>query len=159
MTDGAPAVVDAADGVDSSIVVAPDGDDASAAWDAFVAGHPRATYLQTAAWARVKAANDWSSRLVVTSPGGDGRFGARILLRRPRPVPWTFAYAPRGPLGSTWDEASLAAWTEALRGSLGRDAASGAGLAHGRVAPELVRDGPRDGGGAARAALERRGGP
>ena len=158
MTDGAPAVVDAPDEGHGSTVVVPAGDDASAAWDAFVAGHPQATYLQTAAWARVKAANGWSSRLVVTSLGGDGRrFGARILLRRPRPVPWTFAYAPRGPLGSTWDEASLAAWGEALRGSLGRDEVGSAGVAHVRVDPEIERDGPLDAGGAARASFERLG--
>ncbi|MEA2537697.1 MAG: hypothetical protein QOF11_1931 [Chloroflexota bacterium] len=150
MTDGAPAI---AAGVDSAVITDPHGTDASAAWDAFVAGHRQATYLQTAAWARVKAANGWSSRLVVTSPGGDrGRFGARILLRRPRPVPWTFAYAPRGPLGAAWDEASLGAWTAALRGALGRDA-----VAHVRVDPEIELDGPLDTGGAARASLRRLG--
>ena len=53
-------------------VGAPTSGDPSIAWDAFVAGHPLATYLQTAAWARVKAANGWSSRLVEADPGGGG---------------------------------------------------------------------------------------
>ena len=86
---------------------APTSGDPSVAWDAFVAGHPLATYLQTAAWARVKAANGWSSRLVETTSPDGGRFGARILLRRPRPVPWTFAYAPRGPLATAWTDELL----------------------------------------------------
>jgi lipid II:glycine glycyltransferase (peptidoglycan interpeptide bridge formation enzyme) len=125
--------------------------DPSAAWDAFVAGHPLASYLQTAAWAQVKAANGWTSRLVDVVPGTGERFGARILLRRPRPVPWTFAYAPRGPLGSAWTEASVAAWTEALRASLGRERLGVGGVAHVRVDPEIELDGPLDRDGAARS--------
>lgn len=136
---------------------APSGGDASDAWDAYVASHPLATYLQTAAWARVKAANGWTSRLV-EAPLGDGtRFGARILLRRPRPVPWTFAYAPRGPLGSTWTEVALAAWDEALRAALGHGGVGGGGVAHLRIDPEVELDGPLDEGGATRALLERLG--
>jgi lipid II:glycine glycyltransferase (peptidoglycan interpeptide bridge formation enzyme) len=130
--------------------------DPSVAWDAFVASHPLATYLQTAAWARVKAANGWSSRLVVADPGGAARIGARILLRRPRAVPWTFAYAPRGPLGAPWTEPVLAAWGEALRSAFARDGLAG-GVAHVRIDPEIELDGPLDAGGAARAALERLG--
>ena len=95
-------------------VGAPTSGDPSVAWDAFVAGHPLATYLQTAAWARVKAANGWSSRLVEADPADGARVGARILLRRPRAVPWTFAYAPRGPLATPW--------TERRAGRLGRGA-------------------------------------
>jgi lipid II:glycine glycyltransferase (peptidoglycan interpeptide bridge formation enzyme) len=164
VTDGAPAAVDnpAADDTpaagETSVIATADHADASAAWDAFVADHPQATYLQTAAWARVKAANGWSSRLVVTSSGGDlRRFGARVLLRRPRPVPWTFAYAPRGPLGSVWDEASLADWADALRSSLGRNTVGGAGVAHVRIDPEIERDGLLDAGGAASEGLARLG--
>lgn len=158
MTDGAPAVVDPPARGDGPVATAPVETDASAAWDAFVAGHPQATYLQTAAWARVKAANGWSSRLVVTSLEGDRRrFGARILLRRPRPLPWTFAYAPRGPLGSAWDEASLGTWGDDLRTSLDRAATGGAGVAHVRIDPEIELDGPLDAGRSARATLERLG--
>lgn len=131
--------------------------DRPADWDAFVAAHPLATYLQTAAWARVKAANGWSSRLVEAAPGAGGRFGARILLRRPRPVPWTFAYAPRGPLASDWTEPLLAGWGEALRGALGRDTVGSGGAAHVRIDPELELDGPLDMDGATRATLERLG--
>jgi lipid II:glycine glycyltransferase (peptidoglycan interpeptide bridge formation enzyme) len=127
------------------------------AWDAFVAGHPLATYLQTSAWARVKAPNGWASRLVETSLGEDGRIGARILLRRPRPVPWTFAYAPRGPLSTDWSEAALGAWGETVRRELDGQGNGGRGVAHVRIDPEIERDGPLDIDGAARATLERLG--
>lgn len=123
------------------------------AWDAFVAGHPLATYLQTSAWARVKAPNGWTSQLVETPLGDGGRIGARILLRRPRPVPWTFAYAPRGPLATDWSEAALGAWGETLRGGLRGDVARGPGVAHIRIDPEIELDGPLDIGGAARSML------
>ncbi len=132
---------------------APTSDDPSVAWDAYVAGHPLATYLQTAAWARVKRANGWTERLVEAAAPG-GRFGARVLLRRPRPVPWAFAYAPRGPLADAWTESGLGAWGEALRASLGRDAVGGGGVAHIRVDPEIELGGPLDDDGAARGLLK-----
>ncbi len=135
----------------------PGSGDRSAAWDMFVAGHRLATYLQTAAWAQVKTANGWTSRLVEVSPAADQRFGARILLRRPRPVPWTFAYAPRGPLGSAWTADLVGAWGGALRSSLGRDGAGVGGVAHVRIDPEIELDGPFDAGGATRSLLARHG--
>jgi lipid II:glycine glycyltransferase (peptidoglycan interpeptide bridge formation enzyme) len=127
---------------------------ASEAWDAFVAGHPLATYLQLSGWARVKAANGWTSRLVEAATPEGGRIGARILLRRPRAVPWAFAYAPRGPLATHWDEGALDAWGSALR------AAPGVGrsrVAHVRIDPEIERGGPLDRDGAAVDALRRLG--
>ena len=117
-------------------------------WDAFVAGHPLATYLQTLGWARVKAANGWTSRLVDVPLAGGGRVGARILLRRPRGVPWTFAYAPRGPLATAWDRESLGAFGEALQ--VAGSGRAGAGVAHVRIDPEIEPGGALDptGGGA-----------
>lgn len=105
------------------------------AWDEFVTAHPLATYLQLAGWARVKAANGWTSR-VVQAQGPDGsRIGARILLRRPGPIPWTFAYAPRGPLTERWDRPTVEAFGAALREAFGR---SGTGrVAHVRIDPEI----------------------
>ncbi len=121
---------------------------ADGVWDAFVADHPLATYLQTAGWARVKAANGWTSRLVEVGHGGGERVGARILLRRPRGVPWTFAYAPRGPLASRWDRETLAGLGEALRtAGSGRDGVL-AGVAHVRIDPEIEPGGPIDPDGA-----------
>jgi lipid II:glycine glycyltransferase (peptidoglycan interpeptide bridge formation enzyme) len=89
----------------------------SDAWDAYVRAHPRATYLQLEAWARVKASTGWTSALVgdpSTAPGA-GPVGARLLTRPIPLLPWRFAYAPRGPLADEWNEATNAAWLDALR--------------------------------------------
>jgi peptidoglycan pentaglycine glycine transferase (the first glycine) len=85
------------------------------AWDGYVRTHPRATYLQTTAWARVKRSTGWAA----TNVGLDGQPGERfgsMLLTRPIPLmPWRFAYAPRGPLADDWNEATHRAWAQALR--------------------------------------------
>jgi peptidoglycan pentaglycine glycine transferase (the first glycine) len=123
-------------------------------WDAFVCGHPLATYLQRSGWARVKAANGWTSRLVEARTPEGGRIGARVLLRRPRAVPWTFAYAPRGPLATSWDEVSLDAWGAVLRATLGGRQSL---VAHVRIDPEIELDGQLDRDGATIGALRRLG--
>jgi lipid II:glycine glycyltransferase (peptidoglycan interpeptide bridge formation enzyme) len=116
-----------------------------AAWDAFVAGNELGSYLQRTAWARVKAANGWTSARVVV--GGATPIGAQVLLRRPRPLPWAFAYAPRGPVATAWTAESLGAFTEALRSApLGR-------VSHVRIDPEVERDGPLDPDGSLRGIL------
>ncbi len=123
--------------------IQPPGD--PAAWDAFVAANELGSYLQRTAWARVKAVNGWTSERVVA--GGSIPIGAQVLLRRPRPLPWAFAYAPRGPVASAWDAASLGAFTDALRAArLGR-------VSHVRIDPEVERDGPLDPDGSLRRIL------
>ncbi len=123
-----------------------------AAWDAFVDADPRATYLQASAWAAVKAANGWRVKRVVATPAGGTTMGAQVLLRRPRIVPWSFGYAPRGPLGGQWDRPTIEAWTEALRSRRW-----GERVAQIRIDPEIEADGPLDAGGALRAELARAG--
>ena len=83
-----------------------------AAWDAFVTANDLGSYLQRTAWARVKASNGWTSTRVVA--GGVETIGAQVLLRRPRPLPWAFAYAPRGPVASAWTGETLVAFLVAL---------------------------------------------
>ena len=84
-------------------------------WDAYVRGHPRATYLQTTAWATVKRATGWSATNVGTDGAPGDRLGA-MLLTRPIPMlPWRFAYAPRGPLADDWTEATPREWADAVR--------------------------------------------
>jgi lipid II:glycine glycyltransferase (peptidoglycan interpeptide bridge formation enzyme) len=121
---------------------------ADARWDAFVEANPRASYLQLSGWARSKAANGWRSWAVeAEAPGGP--VGARILLRRPAGVPWTFGYAPRGPLAGTWEAASLSALTEHVRlGARGLER-----ISHVRVDPEIEVDGPDDAEGSTRRTL------
>jgi lipid II:glycine glycyltransferase (peptidoglycan interpeptide bridge formation enzyme) len=122
-------------------------------WDEFVASTPHGSYLQLSGWARVKAVNGWrSTRLVRDVPGAT--IGAQVLVRRPRPLPWGFAYVPRGPVATSWSPAAFEALTAELRtvlpARLGR-------ISHVRIDPEVERDGPDDVAGAFRASLRRSG--
>jgi lipid II:glycine glycyltransferase (peptidoglycan interpeptide bridge formation enzyme) len=118
------------------------------AWDAFVESSDPGSYLQLSGWAAVKAVNGWSAhRLRAGATDGPG---AQILVRRPRPLPWGFAYAPRGPVASSWSAEEVRGFTETvrrdLRGSAGR-------VSHLRIDPEIELDGPRDPDGALRRTL------
>ena len=117
-------------------------------WDAFVEASDPGSYLQLHGWADVKAVNGWSShRLLVDEPGP---IGAQVLVRRPRPMPWGFAYAPRGPVAGEWTPDSIAAFTSAVRERL--PAAAGR-ISHLRIDLEIEADGPLDPDGALRLAL------
>ena len=78
----------------------------------------------------------------------------QVLLRRPRPLPWAFAYAPRGPVAAagrwTAPRTPSAAFTEACRTTLRERAGR---VSHLRIDPEIERDGPADEDGAVRRAL------
>ena len=138
-------------------------------WDTFVAAADRGSYLQLTGWASVKAVNGWSavrldSRADATGQGtgdgaGDGvaggpRIGAQILVRRPRPLPWGFAYAPRGPVAESWTPEAIEAFTERVRTAL--PAAAGR-VSHLRIDPEIEEDGPLDPDGALRRSLRQSG--
>lgn len=86
----------------------------NAAWDAFVAGSTAPSHLQLSAWARAKAPNGWRPVRVVAD-GGSGPIGAQVLVRKLGPGPFALGYAARGPVATTFDEPSVAAFTEALR--------------------------------------------
>jgi peptidoglycan pentaglycine glycine transferase (the first glycine) len=126
-------------------------------WDAFVAANPFGTFMQAPAWAEAKVANGWRPvRIRAATAGttgveaGDG-IGAQILLKRRAPLPWAYAYAPRGPVTATWDRPTIEAFTGAVRADL--PALAGGPVAHLRIDPEVEADGPDDGNGALRAAL------
>ena len=96
-------------------------------WDRFVESGDPSSYLQLSGWAAVKAVNGWSAHRLVAeageepgAPGGAGvrRIGAQILVRRPRPMPWGFAYAPRGPVATTWDGDTIEAFSAEARRAL-----------------------------------------
>ena len=136
-----------------------------AAWDAFVAGGLPGSYLQLSHWARVKAPNGWASTRIAAPVAGaaatggapDRRLAAQILVRRPRGLPWAFAYAPRGPVGSDrrcWDADALSSFTDACRAGLGGPVGR---VSHLRIDPEIERDGDLDPAGRLRTALERLG--
>jgi lipid II:glycine glycyltransferase (peptidoglycan interpeptide bridge formation enzyme) len=116
------------------------------AWDSLVEASDPGSYLQLTGWARVKAVNGWSSRRLIARDG----VGAQILVRRPRPLPWGFAYAPRGPLGGGWSGDELAVFTNAVRDRLPHMAGR---ISHLRIDPEVEIDGPHDPDGATRRAL------
>jgi lipid II:glycine glycyltransferase (peptidoglycan interpeptide bridge formation enzyme) len=127
-----------------------------AAWDGFVAAAHPGSYLQLSGWAAVKAVNGWVAHRVATggAVGSPPSIGAQVLLRRPRPLPWAFAYAPRGPVAAEWTDGSVAQFTAAVRDSL---AAVSTRVSHLRVDPEIERDAGVDDGGAFRAALRAEG--
>jgi lipid II:glycine glycyltransferase (peptidoglycan interpeptide bridge formation enzyme) len=122
------------------------------AWDAFVSGAEPGSYLQLSPWAQVKAVNGWSAvRLAAGGSGGDGpTIGAQVLVRRPRPLPWGFAYAPRGPVATDWSPESLATFADAIRTGLPERAGR---VSHVRIDPEIEAGGPHDPDGALRRAL------
>jgi peptidoglycan pentaglycine glycine transferase (the first glycine) len=117
------------------------------AWDAFVSGAEPGSYLQLSAWAQVKAVNGWSAVRLV---GGAGPIGAQVLVRRPRPLPWAFAYAPRGPVSHDWSPDSIGAFADLLRTALPERAGR---VSHIRIDPEIEADGAIDRDGAVRRAL------
>jgi len=126
-------------------------------WDAFVATADRGSYLQLTGWASVKAVNGWSavridSRAGVTGDGG--RIGAQVLLRRPRPLPWAFAYAPRGPVAESWTPEAIEAFTERVHTDLPTAAGR---VSHLRIDPEIEADGAQDPDGALRRSLRHAG--
>ena len=121
-----------------------------AAWDAFVADGRPGSYLQLSGWARVKAVNGWRSTRALTAAGVTAPVGAQILVRRPRPLPWGFAYAPRGPVTASWTPDTIGTFSEALRTGL---AAKVGRVSHLRIDPEIERDTGVDADGAIRRSL------
>lgn len=64
-------------------------------WDDFLADHPEAHLLQTAAWGELKAAFGWSCVRMKSN-----NTGAQILFRKIPLSGKTIAYLPKGPIGS-----------------------------------------------------------
>jgi peptidoglycan pentaglycine glycine transferase (the first glycine) len=60
-------------------------------WEEFIAGHPDAHLLQTAAWGRLKSAFGWTVESLQ-----NGQAGVQILFRR-LPLGFSVGYIPRGP--------------------------------------------------------------
>ena len=125
------------------------------AWDQFVEANDPGSYLQLSGWAAVKAVNGWSAHRLTAgggTPGGAGQeaIGAQILVRRPRPMPWGFAYAPRGPVAAGWNAGTIQAFTQGARQALPGLAER---ISHLRIDPEIELEGPLDPDGELRRAL------
>ncbi len=106
----------------------------ASAWDDFVASSSTAFPLQMSAWAEAKAATGWTATRVLAD-AGSGPIGGQLLMRRLGPGPWALGYLPRGPVASSFDAASLAAFTAALR-----DVARSRRLTHVTADPGLEGD-------------------
>ena len=79
----------------------------AAQWDAFVAAHPAAHFLQTSGWGQLKSHFNWTAyRVVCQDPSLDIIAGAQLLHTRRRGV--SLGYVPRGPLVN-WDDMDQAA--------------------------------------------------
>ena len=90
--------------------LAPDAAD----WDGWVARMPGGHHLQTTAWASVKAAAGWQSRLVLVRENGRPVAGCQLLLRR-LPLGRSAAYIPRGPVLESREPELLDALLAAIR--------------------------------------------
>jgi len=136
-------------------------------WDEFVSRSNPGSYLQTSAWAEVKAPNGWTPLRFMGRGAGELRatphagpaaaasaFGVQMLIRRPRAFPWGFAYAPRGPVFERWDPATLEGFTAALRLAI---STSPTRVSHVRIEPEIELNGPFDEDGEFRHALRHSG--
>jgi peptidoglycan pentaglycine glycine transferase (the first glycine) len=119
-------------------------------WDAVVEAADPGSYLQLSGWARVKAANGWAAHRLLVEDGPAGRVGLQVLVRRPRPLPWGFAYAPRGPVADAWSARTPAAVSELVRSGLVTAAGR---VSHLRIDPELEDGVGPDEGGAITHAL------
>ena len=75
-----------------------------AQWERFLANHPDAHVLQTAAWGELKSGFGWRPVRVQA-----GACGAQILFRQ-LPLGFTVGYIPKGPVGRGWQ----ALWPEVL---------------------------------------------
>ena len=117
-------------------------------WDRFVEASDPGSYLQTSAWARVKAVNGWTAQTIDTGAGAE-RIGAQVLVRRPRPMPWgsPTRRAARSPVLDARDDRCL------HRGDPARPRGSAGRVSHVRIDPEIEADGPLDPDGALREAL------
>ena len=121
------------------------------AWDRFVEAGDPGSYLQLSGWAAVKAVNGWAAHRLVTGAVDDpDNAGVQVLVRRPRPMPWGFAYAPRGPVAAHWTPALIGVFTRDARANLPDLAGR---VSHLRIDPEIEVDGPADPDGAFTRAL------
>ena len=101
-----------------------------AAWEKFVV-ESKAPYLQSTAWADIKAANGWRAVRIATQAAGSP-IAAQLLIRRARGLPWALGYIPRGPIGGPLDKVRLAAFSARLKQEAKRQ-----GIAYVTVEPEL----------------------
>lgn len=88
-------------------------------FDAFVAGHPAGSVLQSWAWGELRGLQRWKPvRLLAVDPDGRARAAASVLCRE-LPIGGSVLYLPRGPVVDFRDDRALDVMVAALR-RLGR---------------------------------------
>ncbi len=75
-------------------------------WNEFLADHPDAHILQSGEWGKLKSAFGWDALRLT-----EGGLGAQILFRR-LPIGLTFAYIPKGPVGTPLKGSTQRFWVE-----------------------------------------------
>jgi lipid II:glycine glycyltransferase (peptidoglycan interpeptide bridge formation enzyme) len=78
-------------------------------WEEFLKEHPEAHILQSGEWGELKASFGWDA-VRLTEDG----LGAQILFRR-LPLGLTFAYIPKGPVGTPHEKTNKRFWVEVDR--------------------------------------------
>ena len=73
-------------------------------WEEFLKDHPEAHILQSGEWGELKASFGWDA-VRLTEDG----LGAQILFRR-LPLGLTFAYIPKGPVGTSLEKSNKRFW-------------------------------------------------
>src|SRR5512140_3493184 len=74
-------------------------------WEEFLKDHPEAHILQSGEWGELKASFGWDA-VRLTEDG----LGAQILFRR-LPLGLTFAYIPKGPVGTPNEKTNKRFWS------------------------------------------------
>lgn len=93
-------------------------------YHAFVRDHPYGDVLQTAAWARLKAASGWKPHFLVgRSPDGAVRAACLALERKLPRLPFALLYCPRGPVLDWDDPGAFRAMAEELKSLASRQRA------------------------------------
>jgi peptidoglycan pentaglycine glycine transferase (the first glycine) len=78
-------------------------------WQEFLTTHPEAHILQSGEWGELKASFGWDAVRLMESG-----LGAQILFRR-LPLGLTFAYIPKGPVGTQPEKTNKRFWAEVDR--------------------------------------------
>ena len=96
----------------------------------FIAARPRASFLQTPAWAQVKP--EWRAESIGWFDGSDLLGVALVLYRQLPRIKRYLAYLPEGPV-IDWEDDDLATWLEPMAAHLKRQGAFGV-----RMGPPVV---------------------
>lgn len=86
----------------------------SAEFDAFAASHPNGNFLQAPFWSEIK--NTWGNEYIISrDENGKVRGTMLLLIKKVPKLPYTFLYAPRGPVCDPSDFDALRDMIDAVK--------------------------------------------